>query len=77
MLSQSVCVCVKLCNYNTLLSIYFKQLRTHVDKKASLALKAFLGLQQLGNTQRGLSFKALRQLYIVCIISIADFGVQL
>lgn len=34
-------------------------------------------MSKLGNTQRGLPFQALRQLYITCVTSIADYRVQL
>ena len=32
---------------------------------------------RLSNTERGLSFQAMRQLYIACIMSIADYGVPI
>ena len=62
------------------LGIYFDSKLTfkpHIEKKVNSATSAFLGLQRLGNTRSGLSFKALRQLYIACITSVADYGVQL
>ena len=62
------------------LGIYFDSKLTfkpHIEKKVNAATSAFLGLQRLGNTQTGLSFRALRQLYIACVTSIADYGVQL
>ena len=49
----------------------FKQ---HVEKKINSATATFFGFQRLGSLQTALSFKALRQLYIVCITSVADFG---
>ena len=52
----------------------FKQ---HVEKKINTATATFFGLQRLGSLQKGLSFRALRQLYIACTTSIADFGVPL
>ena len=52
----------------------FKQ---HVEKKINSATAAFFGLQRLGSLQKGLSFRALRQLYIACVTSIADFGAPL
>ena len=33
-------------------------------------------VKRLGNTQRGLSLQSLRQFYIACITTIADYGVQ-
>src|SRR5947207_14736672 len=32
-------------------------------------------IERLSNTERGLSFQAMRQLYIACISSVADYGV--
>ena len=52
----------------------FKQ---HVEKKINSATATFFGLQRLGSLQKGLSFKALRQLYVTCVTSIANFGVPL
>ena len=50
----------------------FKQ---HIEKRIDLATAAFLGLQRLSNTQKGLSFRAVRQLYSACVTTIADYGV--
>ena len=51
----------------------FKQ---HVETKISKEKAAFYLIKRLGNTQRGLSLQALRQLYIACITTIADYGIQ-
>jgi hypothetical protein len=51
----------------------FKQ---HIEIKISKAKAAFYLIRRLGNTQRGLSLQALRQLYIACITTIADYGIQ-
>ena len=51
----------------------FKQ---HIKTKISKVKAAFYLIKRLGNTQRGLSLQALRQLYIACITTIADYGVQ-
>src|SRR6266704_5568056 len=51
----------------------FKQ---HVEIKISKAKAAFYLIKRLGNTQRGLSLQALRQLYIACITTIADYRIQ-
>src|SRR5436190_12061108 len=50
----------------------FKQ---HVEKKTTQALKLLNQIERLSNTERGLSFQAMRQLYIACISSVADYGV--
>ena len=50
----------------------FKQ---HVEKKTTQALKILNQIKRLSNTERGLSFQAIRQLYIACISSVADYGV--
>ena len=52
---------------------YKKQVQT----KVATAQKVFQRLRRLGNTQRGLSTQATRQLYTSCVSSIADYGVQL
>jgi predicted component of type VI protein secretion system len=46
-----------------------------VEKKIALANKIFMQIERLSNTERGLSFQAMRQLYIACISSVADYGV--
>ena len=51
----------------------FKQ---HVEIRISKAKTAFYLIRRLGNTQRGLSLQALRQLYIACVTTIADYGIQ-
>ena len=51
----------------------FKQ---HVKIKIFKAKAAFYLIKRLGNIQRGLSLQALRQLYIVYITIITDYGVQ-
>ncbi len=43
--------------------------------KISTATRIFHQIARLSNTERGLSFQAMRQLYIVCITSVADYGV--
>ena len=49
----------------------FKQ---HVAICISQARSAFQRMTRLANTKKGLSPFALRQLYIACITSIADYG---
>ena len=51
--------------------------KEHVEKKIADATKVFHQITKLSNTERGLSFQAMRQLYIACIVSIADFGVPI
>ena len=48
-----------------------------MEKKLDQATSTFHQLQRLGSTQKGLSFRALRQLYIACVTTIADYGIQL
>src|SRR5436190_7595350 len=50
----------------------FKQ---YVEKKTTQVLKILNQIERLSNTERGLSFQVMRQLYIACISSIADYGV--
>src|SRR5438876_1964106 len=47
----------------------------HVKIKISAATRIFHQIARLFNTERGLSFQAMRQLYIACITSVADYGV--
>ena len=49
----------------------FKQ---HVAIRVSQARSAFYRLSRLANTERGLTPFAIRQLYLACITSIADYG---
>jgi hypothetical protein len=51
--------------------------KNHVQTKVTAAQNVFQRLRRLGNTQRGLSAAATRQIYITCISSIRDYGVQL
>ena len=51
--------------------------KTHVEKKLGAAQTALYLITRLGNTQRGLSLQALRQLYYSCVNSIADYGVPI
>jgi len=46
-----------------------------VEIKISTATRIFHQIARLSNTERGLSFQAMRQLYIACITSVADYGV--
>ena len=47
----------------------------HVEKKIADADRILSSMIRLSDTERGLSFQAMRQLYIACIISVADYGV--
>ena len=49
----------------------FKQ---HVATRTSQARSAFQRMARLANTERGLSPRAIRQLYIACVTSVADYG---
>ena len=51
--------------------------KKHVQTKVATAQKVFQRLRQLGNTQKGLNTQGTRQLYTLCVSSIADYGVQL
>ncbi|KYG39774.1 hypothetical protein M433DRAFT_9954 [Acidomyces richmondensis BFW] len=48
--------------------------KEHIRIRASQARQAFLRLERLAYTGRGLSAKALRQLYRACIISYPKRG---
>lgn len=51
--------------------------KEHVDIRTSKATRIFHQIERLSNTERGLSFQAMRQLYIACITSVADYGVPI
>ena len=49
--------------------------KEHVEKKIVDAIRIFHQIARLSNTERDLSFQAMRQLYIACIVSIIDYKV--
>ena len=51
--------------------------KTHVEKRIASATRIFYSISRLANTERGLSFQAIRQLYLACIVSLADYGVPI
>ena len=51
--------------------------KDHIIKKTEAANRVFHQIARLSNTERGLSFQAMRQLYIACVCSIADYGVPI
>jgi reverse transcriptase-like protein len=56
---------------------YRLSFHTHVEKRTNLALGAAQQIQRLAYRTKGLSFKALRLLYLSVICPIADYGSQL
>jgi ribonuclease HI len=48
--------------------------KEHVKRKSTSAMRAFLSISRLANSEKGLSQSALRQLYQSCITTVADFG---
>lgn len=60
------------------LEIYLDQkllFHNHVKQKVNEATKIFYQIKRLSNIKRGLSFYAIRQLYIACITLITDYMV--
>ncbi|KAH8621199.1 hypothetical protein IG631_24142 [Alternaria alternata] len=57
-----------------ILSDTFKE---HIAIRVSQARSAFNRLARLANIERGLSPHAIRQLYLACVTSVADYGSQL
>ena len=52
--------------------------KPHIEKRLNAANAAYYGLQRLcSTTHKGMSFRAIRQLYIACITTVADYGIQL
>src|SRR5204863_3404023 len=45
--------------------------KAHVEKKIASAQKVLMQIERLSNTEKGLSFQAMRQFYIACISSVA------
>src|SRR5205085_8107504 len=48
----------------------------HIRTRTTSAIKVFMALSRLGNTERGLMQSALRQPYESCITTVADFGAE-
>src|SRR5436190_318276 len=48
-----------------------------MEKKIVSATQILHQASRLSNTERGLSFQVMRQLYIACIVSVADYGVSI
>ena len=51
--------------------------KAYVKKKIASAQKVLMQIERLSNTEKKLSFQAMRQLYIACISSVADYGVPI
>ena len=59
------------------LGVYFDEnliYKEHIAIKTLKACQAFYRMNRLANISRGLSPSALRQLYLACVTSIADYG---
>ena len=48
--------------------------KDHIRKRTVQAHAAFERMQRLANTEKGLTTQALRQLYMACVTSVADYG---
>ena len=48
--------------------------RIHINTRTSQAIQSFHRMARLANTERGLSPAAMRQIYLACITTIADYG---
>jgi hypothetical protein len=49
--------------------------KKHTEIKYAAATRAFHLIYKLSNTSKGLSFQAIRQLYISCVEAIGAYGV--
>ena len=49
----------------------------HVDRMLAKANRVYHQIYRLANCGKGLSYQAMRQLYMACITSIADYGVPI
>jgi hypothetical protein len=70
---------IKLSGTQRWLELWFNRkltLKHHMRSKTASAIRVFMALSRLGNTKRGLSQSALRQLYQSCITTVADFAAE-
>jgi hypothetical protein len=51
--------------------------KTYVKKRIAAASRIFYLISRLANTERELSFQAIRRLYIAYVTSIADYEVSI
>jgi transcriptional regulator of nitric oxide reductase len=49
--------------------------KKHVEMRCAAATRAFYSIKRLSNTSKGLSFQAIRQLYIACVKAVGAYGV--
>jgi hypothetical protein len=49
--------------------------KKHTEKRAAGALRIFHSIRRLSNTTKGLTQRAIRQLYIACVDAVAAYGV--
>ena len=49
--------------------------KAHVEKRLAAASRIFYSISRLANTEHGLSFQAMRKLYLAYIVSVTDYGV--
>jgi hypothetical protein len=49
--------------------------KKHTDMKCAAATRAFHLIHRLSNISKGLSFQAIRQLYISCVKAIEAYGI--
>jgi hypothetical protein len=49
--------------------------KMHTEMKCAAATRAFHLIYKLSNISKGLSFQAIRQLYISCIKAIGAYGI--
>ena len=47
-----------------------------MKKRVAATCRMFHSISRLANTERDFSFQAIRQLYITCITSVADYEVS-
>ena len=51
--------------------------KEHIKRKSTSAMRVFMSISRLANTEKGLSQSVLRQLYQSCITTVADFGSEI
>lgn len=50
--------------------------KPHIKTKTAATMRAYITIARLTNTEKGLSSEDLRQLYITCVTTVRDCGVE-
>ena len=75
--NRNIVLLVKLVKWLGIHFDYNLKFKEHIAIRTSLAKQALYRINRLVNISRGLSPFAIRQLYLACITSVADYGSEL